>query len=307
MNKSKFLDGDLACYASKYTIPSGMVGAISDDRSAVVGKNNWCFIYEGSNNYRNGYIEKSLITLGDEWSHVIEARQHFCDNLGVKFLQVIIPNKLTLIPEYFPEKLKVDISYVLRGIINAEVNANVLIPVSEFRAGYIRETVFRRNDSHLTISGNAYLTELILNSLDLMNFETVSIETNVVSHVGDLGVKFPNKLPEELHAPLWTTGLFNQRGVGKTKDIEPAGLNGIEQAFVNPGAPIKKKIMVIGNSFFERVPSWGLSPFFSSLFNEYYFMWSPSFNARKIEEYLPDIIVVQTCERFLTKLPVDVF
>ena len=103
--------------------------------------------------------------MGDQWSRIFEARQDACDKLGIQFLQVIVPNKLTLIPEWFPEDISVDISYPLNGILKAGTSANILAPVTEFRSDDIREAIFRRNDSHLTIAGNAYMTELIINKL----------------------------------------------------------------------------------------------------------------------------------------------
>ena len=63
MIKSRLLANELIKYASSADIAAGMVGAVSDDRSAVVGKNNWCYIYKGSNDYRNSYINGTVCGL----------------------------------------------------------------------------------------------------------------------------------------------------------------------------------------------------------------------------------------------------
>ena len=105
MTTTKFLKEPLAAYASTTTFAPERVGEISDDRSVVVGRNGWCFIYEGSNNYRAACHDKCLVTLGDEWARLIEQRQRICGALGILFLHLIVPNKATLMPEHFPEPL----------------------------------------------------------------------------------------------------------------------------------------------------------------------------------------------------------
>ena len=108
-------------------------------------------------------------------------------------------------------------------------------------------------------------------------------DTVTTEHVGDLGGKFKREISEYLHAPLWSSGLLILGSIRKVQDVSSPGYNGIEQVFMNPTAPVKKKIMVLGNSFFERVPSWGLSPFFTALFQEFYFIWSPGIDVSAIK------------------------
>ena len=306
MIKSRFLRESLSAYRSIVEIDPERVGEISKDRSAVVGRNNWCFIYEGSNGYRRSYISRDFLSLGDAWARVIEARQSYCNRQGIQFLQVIIPNKATLLPECYPEILPTDMSFPLQGLLASNVDANLLVPIAEFRSESVREAIFRRNDSHLTVAGNVYLMELILEKLELSDFHSDVIDTHRVSHVGDLGGKFETVLSELCHAPIWNKGLLNQESVEKVKDVQAVGFNGIEQLFLNPIAPINSKVAVIGNSFFERVPSWGASPFCSALFQEYLFRWSPTLEFSAIG-CNTEILICQTCERFLNRVPEDVF
>lgn len=300
--KSRFLNEPLSSYASTATISEEMVGLISDDRSAIVGKNNWCFIYEGSNNYRNGYLDSSLSSLGERWAKIIEDRQRYCDKLGIGFLQIILPNKLTIIPEYFPERLNSEISFILDAILRKSINANVFVPVAEFRSEPFRETVYRRNDSHLTIAGNALLADLVMQKMGIPLLETSEITTKVITHSGDLGIKFGTVVTEKVTAPLWNGGLFDMVNWDKVEDFNPVGLSGTRQVMINKKAKINKKIAVFGNSFFERVPSWGLSPFFAAIFSEFHFIWSPDIDIDYIKNGTFDYVICQTCERFLNKL-----
>jgi len=77
------------------------------------------------------------------------------------------------------------------------------------------------------------------------------------------------------------------------------------QSSFNERAPIDKKIVVFGNSFFEKIPSWGLSPYFAAIFREFHFFWSPEVNMDYCINVKPDIVIAQTCERFMCKLPKD--
>lgn len=300
--KSRFLHEPLDKYASTSEIPEEMIGLISEDRSAIAGKGNWCYIYEGSNNYRKGYLDEGLSSLADEWASIFENRQRICDRLGLKFLQIIIPNKLSVIPEFFPEILNNNISFILQAILKKTINANIFIPLLELSSDAIRESVFRRNDSHLTVAGNALLTDSIMDKMGVSPFEISQIATKVITHSGDLGIKFESIITEQVSAPLWNQGLFAKSNWDKVVDYNPGNLNGIRQVIINNGAPIKNKIVVFGNSFFERVPSWGLSPYFAAIFSEFHFIWSPGMDAKYIKEGDFDYVICQTCERFLNKL-----
>lgn len=299
----KFLDQPLINYASLTSFKDDFVGQVSDDFSAVVGFNNWCFIYNGSNSYRDAYTNEDIAYLGDKWAELIERRQRICELHGVKFVQIVVPNKATLLTESFPEPLGNGITKILQRLQAASPNANFICPVESWREIDAREAIFRRNDSHLTVAGNSLLAQIIIENSDVSLVDFSFIEVCKVNHLGDLGCKFKIPIFEDLYAPRFDVGLLDQSNIFKTHEVIVNGFNGTQQYFYNPCAPIKLSVLVFGNSFFERVPSWGLSPLFAALFERFYFIWSPSFDENKIEELKPDIVVSQTCERFLNKLP----
>jgi hypothetical protein len=298
-----FLKDPLAAYASSTFIAFDRVGEISNDRSAVVGHDGWCFIYDGSNNYRDAYHDKQLAPLGDQWVRLIEQRQRKCEALGVRFVQLIVPNKATLMPENFPEPIGAGITTVLERLLKAELSANLLCPVVQMRQQDLRESIFRRNDSHLTIAGNAFLAELVLSAVGITLPRVPFIEICRVDHTGDLGSKFTVPISETLCAPRFETGLLDQSKIQKTHEIVQDGFNGTQQSFYNSYAPIKQTLLIFGNSFFERSPSWGLSPLFCSLFERIHFVWTPLFDEDLINKIKPNIVIAQTCERFLNKVP----
>ncbi|WP_161893083.1 hypothetical protein [Pseudomonas juntendi] len=305
---SRFLKNPLSEYASimsdEFTGPR--VGKVTDDRTAVIGRDAWLFIYEGGNQYKTAYMEPDQYGLGESWASLIEMRQRKADSLGIQILHLVIPNKLTLLPQYFPEKLNSSISYALSSLIFANCDADLLIPINELRNPDVSGSVFRRNDSHFTIAGNACVTDIVLSRLGMsnINIENSIVPTSVVKQVGDLGIKFPKKIGEHLHAPDFKNGFLDQSKIHKIKElINPPRHLGSQVSFRNNNAPIDKKIVVYGNSFFSMCPSWGMSPFFAALFKEFHFIWSYEVDFDQCKDIGADIVLFQTCERFLSRVP----
>jgi hypothetical protein len=82
------------------------------------------------------------------------------------------------------------------------------------------------------------------------------------------------------------------------------GRIGIRRSWRCPAAPIQMKVLVFGNSFFERGgDSTSLSWWFARIFSEFHFIWSPEMSPEEIEFLKPDLVVGQTIERFMRVVP----
>jgi hypothetical protein len=301
-----FLTEPYAYYASTAQIPDVTIGCIASDRSAILGRQNWCYIYEGTNAYWQGYTAeyRTAQSLAQQWGELIEQRHEYCQALGVDFIQVIVPNKLSVIPEFFPQPLAHSVTPVFEALLSYPFHTRLVSPLAQWRDPSLKEVVFRRNDSHLTMAGNAHLAYCILDSLHMtIPAHLPPIVTKQVQHIGDLGSKFAPPITETFSAPLWDQGLFLRLEQYKVNDVTAEGFNGIEQVFVHPNAPIKKRVLVCGNSFFERTPSWGLSPFFVALFEYFHFIWTPNLELNALHTNQFDLVICQTCERFMLQLP----
>lgn len=302
---SKFLPLPIDQYASVPFDNWPAEGLISDDRSAVIGWNGWCFIYEGGNNYRNGYLNYDQKNFGQLWARLIEQRAKVCRAFGFDFYQVIVPNKLTILPENFPENLNSEITFILSGLLEANPSAKIIVPVDQFRHNEARHAVFRRNDSHLTLAGNAMLTDIILREMGILNIQPATVTPKCVAHDGDLGSKFPTVAVENVYVADFSSGFFGTSDLDKVSETIVKGFNGTRQVFRNENAIIQKVLVVFGNSFFERTPSWGCSPFFASLFKSFHFIWGAEIDIAYCQSVSADVVIAQTCERFLTIIPDD--
>lgn len=305
MPYSNFLENQLESYSSHSEFDVARTGEISPDRSSILGDDGWCFIYEGGNNYYNSYLDKSLYGIGEMWANLIEDRSRKLKLLSIPFLQLIVPNKATLMPDRYPLNLDHGITIPLRALIEANSCKNFLSPVDEMRNSHVVDCLFRRNDSHLTLAGNSYLVDLILQYFEITLGDVEKIKLSIVTHLGDLGSKFENQILENFYAPSFDDGLLDAKNYVKIIDIAKGGYIGTRQSFFNPNAQIKKSILVFGNSFFEKNPSWGISPLMASIFQNYHFIWSPDIDIALVEEINPDFVIAQTCERFLIQLPAN--
>lgn len=302
---SIFLSDKLGAYKSEGIVSTPKPGIISSDQTAVTGKNGWIYLYKGTNSYYETYFDQDKAALGEQWVNVIEKRQKYFNEKNIMHLHIIIPNKASILPEFYPFELPRKETSILSKIL-ANKNEKIFCPLYKWRDAIIKQSVFRQNDTHLTIAGNAYLTEEIISLLGLSKEINTLVETSQVENIGDLGSKFTPGIPEFYKAPSFTSGMLDQRYIDKIFEFIPgSGLNGTSQSFKNNSPLYKKKLLIFGNSFFEKSPSWGMTPFFAALFGETHFVWSPNIDCETIDRVKPDIVLYQTCERFLSRIPSD--
>lgn len=293
----------LSEYASTLQAASPQHGWISEDQSAITGKDSWLYLFKGSNSYYDGYLTPDHDDLSHQWLDIIEKREKICSKMGALFRQVIVPNKASILSEYYPHSLPRMQTDILKRILDKKSDL-IICPIQQWRDTQIKLAVFRRNDSHLTMAGNAHLTGLILSSLGLPQKSACHVQTSLVEHVGDLGVKYDPGFSEFFHAPSFESGLLDQQRIIKTFEYIPeTGFTGTTQTFYNAKPIYDHRVVVFGNSFYEKSPSWGMTPIFAALFKSIHFVWSSRIETEIVETIAPDIVIAQTCERFLCRVP----
>ena len=289
-------------------------GTVSSDRSAIVGKRDWLFIFEGSNRYVAQYTHTSRrerIQKAIQWGRTIENRKRAVEKTGAVFFQLILPNKLSVYSRRAPQRIGKSMTPILRQLLRRSPEG-LKCPLELFRKWARYGDIFRRNDSHLNFFGLFHLYQFVCDALSLQPDPTLFDMTMVQTvQTGDLGGKFDPNIRESLFAPDHTAFLerLNGRLVWKydnSKTFRERGKhNGIQVVTECPSAKNPIRLLVFGNSFFDHPFSWGFSPFLSQSVREYHFIWSPCVDLSAVNEIQPDIVLAQTCERFLPKLPED--
>jgi hypothetical protein len=283
-------------------------GLTAHDGTVVLGRDGYLFLRGGNNSVAQLYqMPLSDRTLAG-WEALIRRRHEQCTQLGAKFVQLIIPEKQSVLTSYYPEPL-VAPTPTLQTLTTrlADLPAfldayNVLMDVHQ-REGL---SPFRRVDSHLSFHGARYLAQEICRLLSgsSLPISKTTLAERVVG--GDLGNKFAfGNLLERLLVAALDDWDFAQAPVTLLQSHDPAsGHTGTVREWSNERPLIDKAIVVFGNSMFERGDGpLGLSWWLARIFRSTVFVWRGAMDLELIKQRRPEYVVAQTVERFLTVVP----
>lgn len=290
------------------------LGVRSEDGSALVGRNGHLFLVDGSNSllaqyssdydYGPGGLEGMLA----RWLDVFATREKGCRTRGVRFVQTIIPEKLTAMRESSP--VEVDGPTPLYSQLEKSLNGRswYVSGVEPFASWADKDYPFLATDTHFSAAG----AKAMFTALTLIVDPTVAplLEAIVIDEIsygtGDLSERFYG-------LPLYSKKLdpspgqfedFNRELAVTERYFPPTGFIGRRFSWTNDSAPSRLKVLVFGNSFFGggdipgQLAWWG-----KQFFKEFHHVWRPDFDWALIEEIKPDIVIGQTIERFLRLVP----
>ena len=287
-------------------------GFTSFDGSCILGGMGHAFLVGGSNNVLENYQVPSdsprVTDLGNRWIDLFKQRQVESHRRGIQYLQTVIPEKMSLMPELVPY----DISGPTKLLFFIENWANRSF--APYVSGY--ETLaedrkfetFDTIDTHLSPFGAFRIFKKVMESLGVHDEIYPIFRKSESMRVGDVAERFivnstllhPDTELLKIPLPL------NEEGMRIVEEFDPSshGHIGVRRVFANPLAPVKKKLLVFGNSFFERgghpkTLTW----WFARTFTEFHFIWDPAFDWDYADRISPDIIIGQTIERFLSRVP----
>lgn len=284
------------------------LGLLNIDRSVIVGKEGHLFLYGGTNELNKQYSCGPSQTIVDLWTNLILSRAARSSEQGARYLQVFIPEKQSVLPELFPETIGAP-TQLLR-IIQEDINSSkhILDAHKILRSLFIIEGLnpFRKTDSHLSFFGALSLANAFHRRISGNDF-AINHPTLLCRYAsGDLGRKFGfGSILEQLVSPDESTWEFAQNVPNITQLVDPPqGHMGIMRSWRHDKPLIDKKVLVFGNSMFERgVNSTSLSWWMSRIFREFIFVWSPNMNDDLVAQHRPDLVICQTVERFMLSIP----
>jgi alginate O-acetyltransferase complex protein AlgJ len=282
-------------------------GTRSGDEIAIVGKQGWLFLCGGTNANLGQYVgevemEPSWL---EEWQQVIAHRRERAHELGVALAELVVPDKLAVYEEHYPEELrKVGPRPIERLLALPE--QPLLYPLAELRAAATAGTeVYLRTDTHLTYRGNALLFDSLCEPLGVEappELATLPLHSYVVS--GDLGVKFH---PQIVNVIEEAGSLGGARIVEDNRaEIEAVqGHIGTRRVFANENAPDPRTAIVFGDSFgFGAGHYQGVSWFMAQAFREVHFVWVPfGWDSEYVRQVGAEAVLVQGAERFVARVP----
>lgn len=289
-------------------------GLVSPDRSTVIGRSGYLFLYGGTNHVLHQYQDDGLSEekqkLANEWVKLFSARKRELARRGAKYLQLIIPEKVSVVPEYFPISLKTPTA-LMHAIEEAvarrpNLERSYLNCLDLIKASPSRKDVFLRIDTHLSAVGCFEIASAIAKRIGYSLGIRPNFKDKLI-HEADLGGKFGAiNICDQVMVPAggeftsWEEGLIS----GSCKMVPDNHHIGTTASWFNSTAPIPLRVVVFGNSFFQlghnphSLSWWG-----KRLFTEFHFVWSPNLELEYVDEVKPDLVVCQTIERFLNRLP----
>ncbi|MGO4492105.1 hypothetical protein AB4Y86_08435 [Arthrobacter sp. 2YAF22_2] len=297
---------------SAQLLPAGLY---SQDKSSVLGLNGQIFLVGGSNRVLDQYSDDfdygpgGMQGLVDEWTKLFSGRREHLDSLGIRYFQTVIPEKLTAMPVYAPMPLDVP-TPIYRSLEDRLRSESFYVSGLEpFVPWLERDDPFLTTGSHFSASGAKEMFAALVEEIDPPIAKLVgAIEMNEVRYeVEDLAERFYG-LP--LHSRKWepSAAQFRQWATDLvlTQKYLPAGHIGRRFSWTNRSAPSRLKVLAFGNSFFGSGDIPGqLAWWCKHYFLEFTHVWNPEFDWALVRELKPDVVVGQTIERFLRRVPLS--
>jgi hypothetical protein len=282
--------------------PRNIVTDASELKKVLYGKDGWLFLTNDTNEslgYLTGHqpVKESIVDL---WVERISQRNTDCDAYGIKCFHMIVPEKEVVYRDYLPDGLAISPDRPVVKLMEAleEVSIKrVLYPDYEKCENRMEQLVYSKGDTHWTHDGAYFAVKELFELMD------------------DCGVQLPPKnaytFKQGFQASdlLIKTTAFNMEAIQHTgsisSKIKKIFSNNVKNAdrreeFINFDAP-KVRFMCWHTSSVD----W-MKPFFNDMFGNTCYIWGSSINWNEVLRYRPDVLLFQTNERFLTRVPNDI-
>jgi alginate O-acetyltransferase complex protein AlgJ len=282
-------------------------GTRSNDGIGIVGHDGWLFLCGGSNANLGQYVGAVQMepTWLEEWQQVLRLRAEQASELGVATASLVVPDKLAVYEEHYPEELTRSGPRPIERLLGVP-ELPLVYPLEDLRAAAAAgEEVYLRTDTHLTFRGNELLFRSMLAGLEVAeppDFSTLPLSSYPIA--GDLGVKFRPQILSIVSEP---NSLHNATIVEDNRaEIEAVdGHIGTRRVFRNEQAPDQRVAVLFGDSFGFSAPYYqGLSWFMAQVFREVHFVWVPfGWDADYVRRVRAEAVLVQGAERFVARVP----
>lgn len=300
----------VACRAAAIDSLTEASGGLGFGRSSIdgkvqMGRNGIAFLASGSNQLAALYAGRVQIDV-PAWIELLHTRSNVLAARSIQFLQIFIPEKTSVLPEYSPYPATPGCAQY-HEIVSSSRDAGIPIldGLNTLSKGN-RASYFPAGDSHLTTGASELLVRAILTKIgQSCVYDTSPLQSTLL--LGDLLAKFPSDGDlRELNFRYPSLLIEDEELVPVLLHTftPDAGHLGNRRVWSCERAPVPMRVVCFGNSFFERGGSSArLSWWFARLFREFHFVWSPEMSLQYVDEVKPDLVVCQTIERFLTRVP----
>jgi alginate O-acetyltransferase complex protein AlgJ len=251
-----------------------------------------------------------------QWLKLIEERAHRLKAMGVQYVHINIPEKLTVYDNklYDPPIVDWRLSPAmrLREMLRHSQHADVWLDlIDPFRAARDDTQLYYMTDTHWNPAGCFLAYSLLCEKLGLRADATLLARpAHEVDSVLDLGLKMEPLIYE--HLKLYDFREKSQRTfrnvIAQFVDTVTANALvhvGSQVAYKNDSAAAAdKKIVIFGDSYASQRPD-ALTAMLAETVRDVEFIWSSNLDWAYIKRARPDVVIYELAERFMTIVPND--
>ena len=288
---------------ARWTTPPG---TWSTDREAVMGRDGFAFLAEGTNSVAAQYSSTRELPedWSARWSEVVAARRAGAAALGAVLSTLIVPDKFSVLRDALPEEIALETEPPARSLADEDA---IGYPVRELAA--VPGGAYLRTDTHLSFEGNAALARWVLRDLGV-DEDAADAATGLTAEVheylssGDLGSRFAPPVVEVMRTyDSWCGATIVDEN---TPALEAAGRHvGTRRVLRNDGAPDERTAVVFGDSYaFPQKHYHGIVWYLAQHFREAHFVWVPfGWDGDYVREVGASAVLCETAERFVPRPP----
>jgi alginate O-acetyltransferase complex protein AlgJ len=270
--------------------------------STAVGKDGWLYMWDIDDIHKKllGEIRLTDAELSNAIRN-IEARQLWCASRGVTYLHMIAPDKATIYPQFLPDGVSVPDDNLLaqyrKALSDYGDRINSLDVIDRLRQEAQSSQVYFKTDAHWNYEGAMIVVNLIVEALARSGIAIPpivksEIKSRNVKRILELGALMPDPEFEYFNVIEPVERFAPETYVSQTS-------RGKAQVFTHKDASLPKCII-----FRDSFTSFFL-PFLTNRFSKTIVLNSRVFWHDLVEEFKPDVVIVEIAERFLHPIAID--
>jgi alginate O-acetyltransferase complex protein AlgJ len=286
--------------------------------SVGVGEAGWLFLATGSSNVLEMYTESEErhFEIVSRWHRIVLERVQNMNELGSRYMHMMIPEKLTLLGDklHWPIDTGRSRGATFYNTAPPHLKDSLIDLVGYMKRLPDREKYFLQTDSHWNFFGAFAAYQLVSSALGIScQKELLNRKREFGRLVLDLGSKLPDHPAEDVFFSKVRkeASVVNDAGLVRYKKEnnyhDELGLHvGSFIHFQNLDAPNSEKIVIFGDSFSEYRDHL-LTALMAETFRETIFVWSSQVDYGVIKRYRPDLVFCFMTERFTDREVDDSF
>ncbi len=284
-----------------------------------IGRDGWLFLTEGTNGVLAQFRrspETNAVIAG--WVAVLARRVAACRAIGATFVHVVVPEKITIHDDRLAG-LALDVSLApanrLRRALRLRpalrhANLDLVAPLRAARDG---PPLYFRTDSHYTFAGRLVAYEALCARLGAVPRRDLQARpSRRIVWTGDLGLQLDPPHAETIDVVdlrrdarrTYASPIVAKREAEGNLSALHVGAHVI---YTNPAPEADPRTVVLfGDSCAHFEPTM-LTIMLAETFRSVHFVWSTSVDWSYVRGARPDVVITQIAERFMRRVPEDLF